>query len=81
MKPFEEFTLDDLLAFFKKHGLVIYDGRGSVKQIYDYEKISGILGCKPRNAALLCNKPFRLQRHHYDLLALHSGNLKPCLIA
>lgn len=82
MKSYEEFTNDDLQQFLEDNGFIRPSKRGADEPaVIDYDKLSDLLGCKQRQARNLVSGKLPLQRSHYNLLAVHSGAVRPQLCA
>ena len=81
MKPFEIFTHDDLILFLDKHLLMVQDKRSTDfnQCIPNYKKLAEILGCSVGHARAIMAEETQLKKHHYLLLAVHSGNIQPIL--
>ncbi len=85
MKPFEEFTLEDLHDFISEHNITKMDGRGcrdeymSDNLVVDYDHLGELLACTERNARALVSGAVNIRQHHYDLLAFHTRNKQPGL--
>lgn len=51
MKSYEEFTNNDLKQFLAEKGFIRQNKRvADEREVIDYEKLSNLLGCKPRQA-------------------------------
>mgnify|MGYP001627830703 CR=1 FL=1 len=82
MKSYEEFTNDDLQQFLAENDFIRPSKRGAYEPaVIDYDKLSDMLGIKPRQARNLVSGKLPLQKGHYNLLALHAGLMEPQLIA
>ena len=78
MKPFKEFSLEDLNQYILGHKLLRTDLRSTDdKQVIDYERLGEILGCSKRSARCLIEGRHGIHKWHYNLLALHAGAITP----
>ncbi|MDD2341495.1 MAG: hypothetical protein PHV54_01215 [Tolumonas sp.] len=81
MKAYENFTHYDLLSFLDEHLLMVQDKRSTDfnQCIPNYKKLAEIFGCSVGHARAIMAKETQLKKHHYLLLAVHSGNIQPAL--
>lgn len=78
MKPYEQFTVDDLREFIADHQLLRqHELCTDLRLVIDIERLARILGLKPRAVRSIISGRSKLQRCHYNLLALHAGFIKP----
>ncbi|MDI3326200.1 hypothetical protein QKW35_17605 [Pontibacterium granulatum] len=81
MKPYEQFTVEDLREFIADHQLLRqHELCTDFRLVIDFERLAHILGLKPRAVRSIISGRSKLQRCHYNLLALHAGFIKPELI-
>ncbi|WP_320151180.1 hypothetical protein [uncultured Tolumonas sp.] len=81
MKAYENFTHDDLMLFLDEYLLMVQDKRSTDfnQCIPNYKKLAEIWGCSVGHARAILAKETQLKKHHYLLLAVHSGNIQPAL--
>jgi hypothetical protein len=81
MKAYENFTHDDLLSFLDEYLLMVQDKRSTDfnQCIPNYKKLAEIWGCSVGHARAIMAEETQLKKHHYLLLAVHSGNIQPVL--
>lgn len=81
MKTYENFTHDDLMLFLDEHLLMVQDKRSTDfnQCIPNYTKLAEIWGCSVGHARAIMAEETQLKKHHYLLLAVHSGNIQPVL--
>ena len=81
MKTYENFTHDDLMLFLDEHLLMVQYKRSTDfnQCIPNYKKLAEIWGCSVGHARAIMAEETQLKKHHYLLLAVHSGNIQPVL--
>lgn len=78
MKPYEQFTVEDLREFIADHQLLRqHELCTDFRLVVDFERLAHILGLKPRAVRSIISGRSKLQRCHYNLLALHAGFIEP----
>ena len=81
MNSYENFTHGDLISFLDEHLLMVQDKRSTDfnQCIPNYKKLAEIWGCSVGHARAIMAEETQLKKHHYLLLAVHSGNIQPAL--
>lgn len=81
MNSYENFTHGDLISFLDEHLLMVQDKRSTDfnQCIPNYKKLAEIWGCSVGHARAIMAEETQLKKHHYLLLAVHSGNIQPIL--
>tara|TARA_R110000765_G_scaffold423940_1_gene533635 strand:- start:1646 stop:1906 length:261 start_codon:yes stop_codon:yes gene_type:complete len=86
MKPFDDFTRDDLHDFISDYNITKKDCRGGItvaesnNTVINYKYLSELLSCTERNARAICDGAVNIRKHHYDLLSFHTKTKQAQLV-